>query len=64
MMGTVGAVPDNGRAILEARGHVLDEHVLRLDQVIVHADQNQIPQLHRYPLTAWFVRRRKSYHKK
>src|SRR5882762_11299435 len=32
MVGTVGAVCDNRGTILESRGHVPDEHVLRLDQ--------------------------------
>jgi hypothetical protein len=36
----------------DARRHVPQEHILRLNHVIVHADENQIPQLHRYPLAA------------
>src|SRR5882724_9706466 len=64
MMGAVGAMSDNRSAILESRGYVPDEHVLRLDQVIVHADENQIRHLHRYPLTQHLTaRHRKSYQK-
>src|ERR1700758_427449 len=52
VMGTSGPVLYHRSAVLEPRRDVLREHIRRLDQMIVHADQNQVLQQHLSPFQA------------